>query len=58
MTQRAPDWMPDAIPTELGWQDPRTGEIILGISGLDLTPPEEEPVVEEQPVAADTPVTE
>lgn len=49
MAQRAPDWMPDAIPTELGWQDPRTGEIILGITGLDLTPPEE--VVEEQPIA-------
>ena len=40
--QKAPDWMPDAIPTELGWKDPRTGEIILGVTGLDLTPPPEE----------------
>lgn len=47
MSQRAPDWMPDAVPTELGWKDPRTGEIILGITGLDLTPVEEEAPVEE-----------
>lgn len=51
MAQTPPNWMPDAIPTELGWKDPRTGEIILGITGLDLTPPEETPV-------QDTPVTQ
>lgn len=50
MAQTPPNWMPDAVPTELGWKDPRTGEIILGVTGLDLTPPEDTP--------EDTPVSE
>lgn len=51
VNQTPPDWMPDAIPTEFGWKDPRTGEIILGITGLDTNPPVEEDETPAEPAA-------
>lgn len=32
-----PMWAPDAIATEKGWVDPRTGEVLLAIEGLEVT---------------------
>jgi hypothetical protein len=35
MAQTAPHWAPDAIPTEMGWVDAKTGELLMAVSGLD-----------------------
>jgi len=51
MAQTAPHWAPDAIPTEMGWTDAKTGELLMAVTGLDTTqqpvqPEEDTPVVE------------
>jgi hypothetical protein len=51
MAQTAPHWAPNSIPTELGWVDAKTGELLMAIAGLDVSqqpaqPEEDTPAVE------------
>lgn len=32
----APPWCPDAVADESGWRDPRTGELLVSLKGIDL----------------------
>lgn len=51
MSQQAPNWAPDAIATTQGWVDPKTGELLMAITGLTPTVISNEPSVEETPAA-------
>lgn len=31
-----PNWAPHAVPTARGWEDPKTGELLVAIRGIDL----------------------
>ncbi len=42
MAQEAPHWSPNAVATSLGWTDPTTGELLMAVDGLEVTPVEEE----------------
>lgn len=49
---KAPNWAPDAIATEKGWVDSKTGELLVATKSLVLDgkkpePKKEEPKVEE-----------
>jgi hypothetical protein len=35
MTQQTPSWAPDAIPTHIGWIDPKTREQLTASKGLE-----------------------
>lgn len=62
MAQEAPHWAPNAVATEKGWTDPKTGELLIAVQGLLEEAPKKKTkktttVVEETPVE-DTPVIE
>jgi hypothetical protein len=50
-----PVWAPDAIATEKGWVDSKTGELLLAIDGL-VKP--KKAVVAEESTQEDTPANE
>lgn len=57
ITLNAPSYAPDAIPTEGGWKDAKTGELLVAVK-LDMTKfqskkkgPVDTPVVTEAPSA-------
>jgi hypothetical protein len=31
---RPPHWFPSAVATQAGWTDPRTGEVLITVTGL------------------------
>jgi len=51
MAQTAPYWAPDAVATKQGWVDPKTGELLMAIEGLEVT--EVVPTQEEVPPATE-----
>ena len=61
-----PKFAPNAVATERGWVDPKTGELLVAIKGLEVkpakkakaAPKKKEPVVEAEPVEAEEPVVE
>lgn len=52
MSQTAPYWAPNAIATTQGWVDPKTGELLMAITGLTVTETSE-PTPEEVPPATE-----
>jgi hypothetical protein len=42
MAQEAPHWAPNAVATSLGWTDATSGELLMAVEGLEVTPVEEE----------------
>ena len=31
-----PRWAPDAVATARGWEDPKTGELLVSVKGLEI----------------------
>jgi hypothetical protein len=48
-----PRYAPNAVATARGWEDPKTGELLVSVKGLIDMMPKKEPVVEEKPAEKD-----
>jgi hypothetical protein len=53
MAQTAPHWAPKSIPTEMGWVDPKTGELLVAVKGLKIPKTKTTVVEEEVPPATE-----
>lgn len=56
MAQEAPHWAPNAVATDKGWTDPKTGELLVAVEGLLEETPKKR--TKKTTVVEDAPVTE
>jgi len=58
MAQDAPHWAPNAIATEAGWTDPKSGELLVAVQGLLAVEETPKKKTKKTTVVEDTPATE
>jgi hypothetical protein len=58
MAQDAPHWAPNAVATDKGWTDPKTGELLVAVVGLLEETPKKRTKKTTTVEEVDTPVVE
>lgn len=46
-----PSWAPNAVATKRGWEDPKTGELLVSIKGLEIKKPKAKPAPKKKAAA-------